>query len=80
AGRSDPRNRLAARWLFHLASRVSMTLRLSLMIGEFRRLSGSTITAHVGKVLTWEAMSSGADRKGLLARLHGAVFSMAPPK
>nr|WP_206679720.1 glycerol acyltransferase [Rhizobium changzhiense] len=66
--------------LFHLASRVSMTLRLSLLIGEFRRLSGSTITAHVGEVLTWQALSSGGDRKGLLARLYEAVFSMAPPK
>nr|WP_210271583.1 lysophospholipid acyltransferase family protein [Rhizobium leguminosarum] len=66
--------------LFHLASQVSMTLRLSLLIGEFRRLSGSTITAHVGEVLTWEALSSGADRKGLLARLYEAVFSMAPKR
>nr|WP_210323364.1 lysophospholipid acyltransferase family protein [Rhizobium leguminosarum] len=66
--------------LFHLASLVSMTLRLSLLIGEFRRLSGSTITVRVGKVLTWEALSSGGDRKGLLARLYEAVFSMAPPK
>ncbi|MDP3527141.1 MAG: 1-acyl-sn-glycerol-3-phosphate acyltransferase, partial [Hoeflea sp.] len=29
--------------LFHLASRVSMTLRISLLIREFRRLSGSAI-------------------------------------
>ena len=66
--------------LFHLASRISMTLRLSLLIREFRRLSGSTITAHVGAVLTWEELSSGHDRKDLLARLYDAVFSMVPPK
>lgn len=66
--------------LFHLASRVSMTLRLSLLIHEFRRLSGRTITAHVGKVLTLETLSSGGDRKNLLDRLYEAVFSMAPPK
>ncbi|WP_183830985.1 lysophospholipid acyltransferase family protein [Rhizobium sp. BK377] len=63
--------------LFHLASRVSMTLRLSLLIREFRRLSGSTIIAHVGRVLSWEELSSGSDRKDLLARLFDAVFSMA---
>ncbi|WP_027667456.1 lysophospholipid acyltransferase family protein [Rhizobium leguminosarum] len=63
--------------LFHLASRVSMTLRLSLLIREFRRQSGSTIKAHVGKVLSWQALSSG-DRKDMLARLYDAVFSMAP--
>lgn len=66
--------------LFHLASRVSMTLRISLLIREFRRLSGSTITAHVGKLMTWEALSEGNDRKDLLSKLYGAVFSMAPPK
>lgn len=66
--------------LFHLASRISMTLRLSLLIREFRRLSGSTITAHIGAVLTWEELSSGNDRKDLLARLYDAVFSMVPPK
>ena len=66
--------------LFHLASRVSMTLRLSLLIREFRRLSGSTITTHVGRVLSFEELSSGSDRKDLLARLFDAVFSMAPKK
>ena len=35
--------------LFHLASRVSLTLRISLLIREFRRLSGSTITSHIGE-------------------------------
>jgi hypothetical protein len=57
-----------------------MTLRLSLLIREFRRLSGSTITAHVGAVLTWEELAGGNDRKDLLARLYDAVFSMTPPK
>ncbi|MBX5063656.1 lysophospholipid acyltransferase family protein [Rhizobium lentis] len=65
--------------LFHLASRVSMTLRLALLIREFRRLSGSTMTAHVGQVLSWESLSDGGDRRDLLARLHEAVFSMALP-
>jgi len=66
--------------LFHLASRVSMTLRISLLIREFRRLSGSTITAHVGRLMSWEALSEGNDRKDLLSKLYSAVFSMAPPR
>ncbi len=58
-----------------------MTLRLSLLIREFRRLSGSTITARMWvRVLSWEELSSGSDRKDLLARLFDAVFSMAPKK
>lgn len=64
--------------LFHLASKISLTLRVSLLIREFRRLSGSTIRARVGEMIPWEDLSSHADRKDLLARLFGAVFSMAP--
>lgn len=64
--------------LFHLASKISVTLRVSLLIREFRRLSGSTIRARVGVMIPWEELSTHADRKDLLARLFGAVFSMAP--
>ena len=66
--------------LFHLASKLSMTLRISLLIREFRRLSGTTITSHVGDVISWESLSGGGDRKDLLSRLYSAVFSMAPPR
>lgn len=64
--------------LFHLASKISLTLRVSLLVREFRRLSGSTIRARVGEMISWTDLSSHADRKDLLARLFGAVFSMAP--
>lgn len=64
--------------LFHLASKISLTLRVSLLIREFRRLSGSSISARVGAMISWDELSSLADRKDLLARLFGAVFSMAP--
>lgn len=64
--------------LFHLASKISLTLRVSLLIREFRRLSGSAISARVGPMMAWEELSTLADRKDLLARLYGAVFSMAP--
>ncbi|TPP11041.1 lysophospholipid acyltransferase family protein [Rhizobium glycinendophyticum] len=64
--------------LFHLASKISLTLRVSLLIREFRRLSGSAISARVGPMITWEELSALVDRKDLLARLFGAVFSMAP--
>ncbi|MBO9098444.1 MULTISPECIES: lysophospholipid acyltransferase family protein [unclassified Rhizobium] len=66
--------------LFHLASKLSLTLRISMLIREFRRLSGSTITSHIGDLITFEKLSEGADRKDLLSRLYSAVFSMAPPK
>lgn len=63
--------------LFHLASKVSLTLRLSLLIREFRKLSGSTIAVRIGKTIAWAELDS-ADRKNIMARLHEAVFAMAP--
>lgn len=65
--------------LFHFASRISLTLRLSLLIREFKRLSGTTIRARVGSVLPYEDMAATTDRKLLLARLYEAVFIMRPP-
>ncbi|MCD1266471.1 glycerol acyltransferase [Shinella sumterensis] len=65
--------------LFHLASKVSLTLRLSLLIREFRRLSGSTITARIGATIPWAALAA-SDRKGIMARLYDAVFAMAPAR
>ena len=64
--------------LFHLASKLSMTLRLSLLIREFRRLSGSTISSRIGEVIHWSELSQISDRKDMLSRLYNAVFSMAP--
>ncbi|TDK38636.1 glycerol acyltransferase [Rhizobium deserti] len=66
--------------LFHIASRISMTLRLSLLIREFKRLSGSSIRARVGEMMTWEEMAGIQDRKDLLAMLHDAVFVMRPAR
>jgi hypothetical protein len=51
-----------------------------MLIREFRRLSGSTITSHIGSVISFETLSEGADRKDLLSRLYSAVFSMAPAR
>ncbi|AJD41326.1 glycerol acyltransferase [Rhizobium sp. SEMIA 4085] len=61
--------------LFHIVSRFSLTLRLSLLIREFRRLSGKTIIAHAGPVLPYEKLRRN-DRKALLAALYDAVFSL----
>jgi putative hemolysin len=65
--------------LFHLASRISMTLRISLLIREFRRLSGTTIRARVGPVIPSAELARIDDRKVMLARLFDAVFAMSKP-
>ena len=63
---------------FHLASKVSMTLRISLLIREFRRLSGKAIEVRIGRVIRWEELKPFEDRKRLLEYLYDAVFSLEP--
>jgi putative hemolysin len=65
--------------LFHLASRVSMTLRLSMLIREFRLGVGGRLVAHVGDVVPFEALKSGGDRKALIGELYELVHGLAPP-
>lgn len=65
-------------WLFHLVSRYSLTLRVSMLIREFARLRGKTIRARVGQVIAAGELSVLTDRKDLVARLHRAVFELEP--
>ena len=64
--------------LFHAASRVSLTLRLSLLIHEFRRKVGSTITARIGLPVPFRALKHQKDRKALVQELYDLVHSEAP--
>jgi putative hemolysin len=66
--------------LFHIASKLSLTLRISLLIREFRRLSGTTISSRIGKLIAWEELAAIPDRKDILSRIYDGVFSMAPPR
>ncbi|ESX14412.1 lysophospholipid acyltransferase family protein [Mesorhizobium sp. RSR380A] len=58
--------------------KASLTLRLSMLIREFARLSGKTIDVRVGNLLSWAELESLRDRKALLERLHRGVFDLAP--
>lgn len=64
--------------LFHLVSRFSLTLRLSLLVREFKRLRGKAIPVTIGDVLPWAELAQLHDRKVLLETLYNAVFSLAP--
>jgi putative hemolysin len=66
--------------LFHFVSRFSLTLRLSLLVREFRRLRGKAIPVTIGDVLPWAELAQLTDRKVLLETLYNAVFSLAPVK
>ncbi|MER9234274.1 GNAT family N-acetyltransferase [Mesorhizobium sp. M0622] len=57
--------------------RASLTLRISLLIHEFSRLSGKSIEVRVGDTLEWDELEPLRDRKALLERLQRGVFDLA---
>ncbi|MBZ9954185.1 lysophospholipid acyltransferase family protein [Mesorhizobium sp. BR1-1-15] len=59
--------------------KASLTLRISLLIHEFARLSGKSIDVRVGDVPNWNELEPVRDRKALLERLYRGVFDLAPP-
>jgi putative hemolysin len=61
-----------------MVGQMSLTLRTSLLIREFTRLSGKSISVRIGKVIPWSEIEPLRDRKDLIAHLYRAVFSLAP--
>ncbi|MFD2056427.1 lysophospholipid acyltransferase family protein [Mesorhizobium calcicola] len=64
--------------LAKFVGKASLTLRTSLLIREFARLSGKAIEVRVGDVLNWSELEPLRDRKALLDRLYRGVFDLAP--
>ena len=63
--------------LFHIASRVSLTLRLSLMIRELRRLIGRTLRVRVGPLIPSSEMALFKDRQALMSALYDRVNALS---
>lgn len=64
--------------LFHLVSRYSLTIRLALLVSEFRHVVGATIRAHVGAVVPFADLACKADRGALTMELYARVHQLAP--
>jgi putative hemolysin len=62
--------------LFQFVSKFSPTLRLSLIIREFRSRVGHPLTVHVGDVIPAEVCQAIRDRKALMAMLYEAVHAL----
>ncbi|WP_412535247.1 lysophospholipid acyltransferase family protein [Mesorhizobium sp. BAC0120] len=66
--------------LKRMVGQVSLTLRTSLLIREFTKLSGKSISGRVGKMIPWSELEPIRDRKELIAYLYRAVFSLPSQK
>lgn len=64
--------------LFHAVSRFSLTLRLSLLVSEFRNFPGKPYTARVGAVTPFNELKHREDRKALNDELYLMVQRLRP--
>ena len=63
-------------WLFHLVSRFSMTLRISLLVRETLRRRDSDIRVRVGHAMPFDSLGSPDDPKQLVARLRELTYAI----
>lgn len=63
--------------MFHVASRINLTLRLSLMIREFRKMVGGKLAAEVGALIEPAELAPIKDRLALTELLHARVHAMS---
>jgi putative hemolysin len=67
--------------LFHLASQLSTTLRLALVIREMKQQMGATLPVSVGQPLPYDRLKQAESREALTARLREATAALrSPPK
>jgi putative hemolysin len=66
--------------LFQLVSRVSPTLRLSLLLQEAARRIGTAVDAHLGEILPYEALRSFEDPKALVDHLRQLTYAVEPER
>lgn len=64
--------------LFHAASRYSLTLRLALLVSEFRNRVGSTLKATIGEPVSAAAFAANGNGHTLIDALYLAVHRLAP--
>ena len=65
--------------LFQLASHMSLTLRLALIIHEVNRKAGTTIQVSIGDPMPYQTLASMRKRKELLSYLRTSIYALAQP-
>jgi putative hemolysin len=64
--------------LFHFISRYSLSLRLALLVLEFRRHIGASVRATVGSPVSLAEVTAGADGGSIVDELYLRVHRLAP--
>jgi len=64
--------------LFHFVSRYSLSLRLALLVLEFRHHIGGTIRATIGLPVSWPEIAASANGGSIIDELYVRVHRLAP--
>ncbi|MGO9171583.1 MAG: 1-acyl-sn-glycerol-3-phosphate acyltransferase [Rhodomicrobium sp.] len=64
--------------LFHFVSRYSLSLRLSLLVLEFRHHIGATLRVRIGQPVSWTEIAAGANGGSITDELYVRVHRLAP--
>lgn len=65
---------------FHIASNVSETFRMALLIHEVRNKLGKSIRASIGKPMAFDELAQFESRHALTDHLYQAVMKLAPAR
>lgn len=63
---------------FHTMSRFGASLRMSLLVAEFRRFAGREAKLHIGPIIDFEDLVHRANRKELINELYQIVHRLSP--
>ncbi len=64
--------------LFHFVSRYSLSLRLSLLVLEFRHHIGATLPVTIGLPVSWREITASANGGSIIDDLYVRVHRLAP--
>lgn len=62
--------------LFHMVSRFSLSLRLSLLIREFKSILGQTILVRIGSPISFEVLEGCESQREMMDELQATVMSL----
>ncbi len=63
---------------FHAMSRLGLSLRMSLLVAEFRHFAGREARLHIGPIVDFEKLVHRGNRSELLDELYVLVHRLAP--
>ena len=63
-------------WLFHAASHFSETLRLSLLVSEFRHFAGNSVKVNIGRITPFHDIAFHDNRNLLIRELYNMVHRL----